>query len=156
MLKLAVALNDPNKSIVSRVIHACTKSAAYHCELLFSDGKSLIVTPKYLGIGLKSYNFYNWALVPIPGIDEETEIDIREKCESILAKKPKYDYLGAISGFFGSKKEKSDKWFCSELIAYLLKPYIPTLDTDKWMTPDRLWKLLSDRIDNIYYYYMNN
>ena len=155
MLRLAVALNDPNKSLVSRIIHACTKSAAYHCELVFTDGRSLIVTPRYIGMGIRSYNFYNWTLVPIPGVDNVAEADIRQKCEDILATKPKYDWLGATSGFFGSKKEDSSKWFCSELIAYLLKPYIPTLNTNKWMTPDRLWKLISERIDNVYYYYLD-
>ena len=75
---------------------------------------------------------------------------------TVLAVKATSKALELIESEKESKKENSDKWFCSELIAYLLKPYIPTLDTDKWMTPDRLWKLLSDRIDNIYYYYMNN
>lgn len=125
MLWLAVALNDPDKSLVSRIIHACTKSAAYHCELIFTDGKSLIVTPRYIGTGIKSYNFYNWTLVPIPGIDNVAEADIRQKCEDILAAKPKYDWLGAISGFFGSKKKIHPNGFVvSLLLIYLNRTYL--------------------------------
>ena len=150
MLKLAVALNDPNKSIVSRIVHACTKSASYHCELVFSDGMAAIVDPSNIVLSSRTYTYYNWTLVPIPGIDEQQEVAIRQAYLDILKQDPKYDWLGAIAGFFGSKKEDPKKWFCSELVAYLLAPYVPECDVDKWMTPDRLWKILSDRIDRFY------
>jgi hypothetical protein len=86
---------------------------------------------------------YHWVMIPLPDITTVQEYLIRAKAKELYCKKPKYDYLGAISGFFGSSRQDKDNWYCGELVVELLSPYIPKLNTLDWATPEDIWRTLT-------------
>lgn len=145
MLHVAVLINDPNKSFLSTLVQLFTKSVASHVELVFSDGIATIVTPKEVALDKRPYDYdlYHWVMIPLPDITPAQEYIIRTKAREIFYSKPKYDYLGAISGFFGSSRQNKHKWYCGELVAELLGDYIPELKELKWATPEHVWRILT-------------
>src|SRR5574344_289689 len=145
MMYLAVGLNDPDKSIVAKVVHFFTRSCAYHVELIFSDNASLVVVPTLVGYTDRIYDYYHWQTIPLDFISKKEEKEIRARADEFMAKKPKYDYLGAILGFFGTNRQDSSKWDCGELVAELLKNKIPEFNDLKWATPEIIWKTISEK-----------
>ena len=145
MIQVAILINDPNKSIFSRIVNVFTRSVASHVELVFSDGVATIVTPqeRVLAKREEPYDLYHWVMIPLPEITEEQEKAIREKAEKLFAMHPKYDYLGAISGFFGSCRQDKSKWYCGELVVELLKDYVPELGVFYWAIPEEIWYVLT-------------
>lgn len=146
MLQLAVLVNDPKKSWLSKLVNIFTRSHASHVELVFSDGVATIVTPSTIALAKRAsgYDKYHWVLVPLPHIYEAQEYIIRYNANLLYAKRFKYDYLGAISGLFGSARQNKDKWYCGEIVAELLKDYIPELGELDWATPDKVWKIVAE------------
>ena len=119
MLQLAVLVNDPKKSWLSKLVNIFTRSHASHVELVFSDDVATIVTPSTIALAKRGFNK--------------------------TIKRFKYDYLGAISGLFGSARQNKDKWYCGEIVAELLKDYIPELGELDWATPDKVWKIVAEK-----------
>lgn len=148
MMHVAVLINDPTKSWMSRVVQIFTKSVSSHVELVFSDGVAAIVTPSWMALDKRKepYDLYHWVMVPLPFITDEMETSIRASTEAIFENEPEYDYLGAVSGYFGSTKQNSSQWYCSELIVDLLRDYVPEFDEVSWATPDFIWKTLVDKL----------
>lgn len=144
MLHVAILINDPDKSLISTIIRQFTRSVAIHTELVFSDGVATIVTPNQVALAKRpgKYDMYHWVMIPLPDITTVQEYLIRAKAKELYCKKPKYDYLGAISGFFGSSRQDKDNWYCGELVVELLSPYIPKLNTLDWATPEDIWRTL--------------
>lgn len=145
MLHVAILINDPDKSLISTIIRRFTRSVAIHAELVFSDGVATIVTPRQVELTKRpnKYDMYHWVMIPLPDITPMQEYLIRAKAEEIYCKNPKYDYLGAISGFFGSSRQNKNKWYCGELVVELLSPYIPKLNTLSWAIPEDIWRALT-------------
>lgn len=145
MLHVAILINDPDKSLISTIIRQFTRSVAIHTELVFSDGVATIVTPNQVELAKRpgKYDMYHWVMIPLPDITTVQEYLIHAKAKELYCKKPKYDYLGAISGFFGSSRQDKDNWYCGELVVELLSPYIPKLNTLDWATPEDIWRTLT-------------
>ena len=146
MMYLAIAVNDPNHAISSAIVNICTKAKAYHVEPVFSDGSAFCCSPKCMGMITRHYDSYHWVKIPCPFITIQQEKEIRKFCDDLDSKKPKYDWLGAISGFFGSKKENRRRWYCGELCVKIFTGIIPDIEKIKWATPDKIWK-------HVAYYY---
>ena len=149
MIHLAVRLNG--SGLIGDIVNIFTKSKSSHVGLVFTDGTSLEVTPEFIGLRDDvTYDFYNWALIPCPFLSYQDEQKIKAELDEILAQHPKYDYLGAISGVFGSYRQDDSKWYCSELVARLLEDYMSEFQSDrnkrKWITPETVWKVVADKV----------
>ena len=68
-------------------------------------------------------------------------------CEELNVRNIKYDWLGALSGLFGSSREDSDKWFCGELCVRAFGKFIPELERLKWATPEDVWRIVANYVD---------
>ena len=149
MMYVAVLINDPDRSIFASLVRIFTKSIATHVELVFTDGLATIVTPSWMELTKRKdgYSSYRWVKIPLDMISTTDEFYIRKYAEEIYSKNPKYDYLGAVSGYFGSSRQDTSKWYCGELVVELLKGYIPKLQEISWATPDALWRTLSEIVD---------
>lgn len=145
MMYLATAVND--SSLVSSLISIYTRSRSYHSELVFSDGSAFAISGKGIEMVKRKYDWYKWHLVPLPMIESGDEEFIKKDVQEILESNPKYDWLGAIGGMWCSRLQNPDKWYCSEFCRKELKRFIPALNNDdKWITPDRLLKIVSEYV----------
>ena len=148
MMYLATAVND--SSLVSSLISIFTRSRSYHSELVFSDGSAFAISGKSIEMVKRKYDWYKWHLVPLPMVESGDEEFIKKDVQEILESNPKYDWLGAIGGMWCSRLQNPDKWYCSEFCRKELKRFIPTLNNDsKWITPDRLLRIVSKYVDQI-------
>lgn len=151
MMFVAVAVNARDARLIPTCISLFTWAKAYHVELVFSDGTAIIADPSGVRMDSNpSYDFYKWAFVPLPNITHTDEISIRQEAENIARHQSKYDYLGALFGWLGSSRKNNDKWYCSELVAHLLEPYFPQFGEYSWITPQQLWKVVSNKVCNEY------
>ena len=145
MMYLATAIND--SSLVSSLISIYTRSRSYHSELVFSDGYAFVISGKRIEMVKRKSDWYNWHLVPLPMVESGDEEFIKKDVQEILESNPKYDWLGAIGGMWCSHLQNPDKWYCSEFCRKELKRFIPALNNDdKWITPDRLLKIVSEYV----------
>ena len=145
MMYLATAVNY--SSLVSSLISIFTRSRSYHSELVFSDGYAFAISGKGIEMVKRKYDWYKWHLVPLPMVESGDEEFIKKDVQEILESNPKYDWLGAIGGMWCSRLQNPDKWYCSEFCRKELKRFIPTLNNDdKWITPDRLLKIVSEYV----------
>ena len=148
MMYLATAVND--SSLVSSLISIFTRSRSYHSELVFSDGYAFAISGKRIEMVKRNYDWYKWHLVPLSMIESGDEEFIKKDVQEILASNPKYDWLGAIGGMWCSRLQNPNRWYCSEFCRSELKRFIPTLNNDsKWITPDRLLRIVSEYVDQI-------
>ena len=148
MMYLATAVND--SSLVSSLISIFTRSRSYHSELVFSDGYAFAISGKRIEMVKRNYDWYKWHLVPLSMIESHDEELIKKDVQEILASNPKYDWLGAIGGMWCSRLQNPNRWYCSEFCRSELKRFIPTLNNDsKWITPDRLLRIVSEYVDQI-------
>lgn len=148
MMYLATAVND--SSLVSSLISIFTRSRSYHSELVFSDGYAFAISGKRIEMVKRNYDWYKWHLVPLSMIESHDEELIKKDVQEILASNPKYDWLGAIGGMWCSRLQNPNRWYCSEFCRSELKRFIPTLNNDsKWITPDRLLRIVSEHVDQI-------
>ena len=146
MMHLAVNINDEQHNVTSVIINIFTKSKAYHVEPVFSDGYAYRASSKRMGFVKEDYNYYEWLLIPLPFVSEVEESIIRKWFEDLNETQPEYDYLGAISGVFGSDREDPTKWYCGELCVKAFGRHIPELTQLKWATPEKVWKYTSDHV----------
>ena len=148
MMYLATAVND--SSLVSSLISIFTRSRSYHSELVFSDRSAFAISGKRIEMVKRNYDWYKWHLVPLSMIESHDEELIKKDVQEILASNPKYDWLGAIGGMWCSRLQNPNRWYCSEFCRSELKRFIPTLNNDsKWITPDRLLRIVSEYVDQI-------
>lgn len=148
MMYLATAVND--SSLVSSLISIFTRSRSYHSELVFSDGYAFAISGKRIEMVKRNYGWYKWHLVPLSMIKSHDEELIKKDVQEILTSNPKYDWLGAIGGMWCSRLQNPNRWYCSEFCRSELKRFIPSLNNDsKWITPDRLLRIVSEYVDQI-------
>lgn len=144
MMCVAIAVNNRNPQLIPTLVSLFTWSKAYHCELIFSNGKSLVVDPSGVYWSEAEFDPYQWVVLPLPQVTPEAEAKILSEAQSIIEKKPKYDWLGAIFGKFAKFLDREDRWFCSELTAYLLRDQLPKFDYDRWISPAGVWRVVAD------------
>ena len=148
MLHAAFAINQRNPELIPNLVSWLTWSPVYHCELLFSDGNAISAERSGVQWVQRIYDWYNWVTLPMPWIDWLTEKSIKSKAAEILKQhpdgKPEYDYFGAIFGRLETRLEDSTKWYCTELINYLIGDYTPNINMRRWYSPGMLWQTLSD------------
>lgn len=153
MMHLAVAINHRDSSLIPKLVSIFTRSSAYHVELVFSDDVSLVVDPKGLRFENRRHvyrnNYYNWVMIPLEFIKPVDEFTIRDEAVRLVKQNPKYDFLGACFGWLGSRWNNENRWYCSEIAAYLLRPYIPYLGQMMWVTPEDLWYYVTEFIERI-------
>lgn len=144
MVSLAFSLNKRDPELTSFLISLFTWSKCFHCELIFSDKKVLRCDNKGIYWTEAIHPYYLWTVLPLPTITTEQEQSMREKAEQLVASKAKYDWTGAILGSFSPYFNSPERWFCSELCAYLLTDALPMIFTDpkKYWTPGNLWKAI--------------
>ncbi len=147
MMKLAVEVNARRGNLIANIIRICTRAKAFHVEPVFSDGTAFVATPSFVGLTshTNDYDGYHWVLIDCPWMTDAEEQKQRTWAEGINIHNLKYDYLGAISGFFGAHKENSEKWYCGEICAHVFGDAIPELKKLKWCTPDKIWKIIAER-----------
>lgn len=159
-MRVAFAINTRDKSIIPGLISFMTRSPAYHCELVFSDSKAISAQRDGVQIIDRQYDWFGWTALPIPWIDWQAEKGIRAQAELIADHclgrgASAYDYFGALFGRLNARWEIPAKWYCSELVSYLLFPYTPVLNEHKWYSPGMLWETLSNYLNVIEPKYMN-
>lgn len=145
MMKIAFSLNKRDPEITSFLISLFTWSKCFHCELIFSDGKSLRCDSNGVYWSTRPHPYYLWTVLPLPDINEEQENMLRARAEKIVASNAKYDWFGAILGKFSPYWNNLDRWFCSELCVHLLNLVYADINeltdtTKKYWTPEMLWK----------------
>lgn len=147
MMKLAIEINPSEMKLLSNLVSIFSRGRAFHVEPVFSDGTAFIATPDFVGLKnrFSSYDKYHWILIDCPWISKEEEQQHREWAEDICSKEVKYDFLGAVSGFFGSKREDPSKLYCGEICAKVFGNDIPELNNITWGTPDAVWRLVAEK-----------
>lgn len=152
MMYLATAINDRNSIFIPTVISLLTFGRAYHSELVFSDNRAIVVTPKFIGYDIHPYDWYEWSLIPLPMITPRQEEVIRKEVDDILVMHPKYDYLGAIFGQLSRKVYSGkNRWYCSELCHHLLRDTIQGMEDDtQFISPTTLWKMVASYVGDTY------
>jgi hypothetical protein len=147
MMYLAVNINDYQHNVTSVIVNLFTWSKAYHVEPVFSDGYAFRASPKYMGYIKEKYNYYEWLMIPCSFITEVEEAIIRKEFDELADRNPKYDYLGAISGVFGSSRQNPNKWYCGELCVKAFGEHIPALKELSWATPEKVWELVAEYVN---------
>ena len=125
-------------------------------------GYFVIETNPKLGVRYKVFKdspnrFYKQSINPISKVNalEISELIFEEVKELFLADLP-YNYLGAASqiinmptGIFLGKKQRMDKVYCSQFIAYILYKYFRFEEFKNYNTISIVDLQLSDRFKNI-------
>ena len=97
-----------------------------HVELIFPEPyiyvtnsfSSRITGPRFKKI---KYNNRYWDFVTLDKKYQDDILLIRERCFSIVKVLPKYDFVGAVfEAGYDIPLEIRERWYCSELIAYIL------------------------------------
>lgn len=122
----------------SAIIRAFTWSPWSHVDLVF--GQDIIGA--YPGVGVERINIMerigaakDWALFDVPGLEDAAAL----KCAMAELNKP-YDWRGVFGVGLHRDWQSKDKWFCSELAAYVAQACnLPLLNGDyKRITPGML------------------
>lgn len=146
MMFVSIAVNDRDSELIPFVVSLCTWSKAYHCELIFSDGQSLVMDPKGCRFEQRAIDPYKWVILPLPEITEDQETTLRNKAQQIMQTCKGYDWLGAILGvFLKTDVESPRRWYCSELIAYLLKDHITEFQQGQF-SPGDIWRIVANHL----------
>jgi len=135
---------NPKSTWLDKAISIVSFGNYSHTELVFSDGKSFSISPRDVIVRFADININSgsWDIIDIQ-VDKKTEAAIRAECEQLKKKKYKYDYIGALSSPLRLCIQRKDRYFCSELISYILNKYrVKNLDKGCKYTPVRLQKTL--------------
>lgn len=148
MMHAMFKLNDITYNLISFLICVTTWSKCSHVELCFSDG-TVLTTEPVKGVHFvdghknRTYNPYYWSAVPLPWITPEQENKIYQFGQQLVKEECGYDYCGAIlGGLFACQMPNA--YFCSELVAAALSEYTEGLNPMKWISPNGMWKFLSN------------
>jgi len=127
-MKLKVAFYKKGNSIYSRLIRLWTKSIYSHTELVIQTKckhKSYWITsdPAVGHVIVRespNIDLDHWDFVEIKNVNSTNAEKIVKLVKEEIGKK--YDYLGIfLSQIFPFEIQNPDKWFCSEIVSYLLK-----------------------------------
>lgn len=93
-----------------------------HVELVFSDGVSFSASSRDNLVRFARINFVpdRWEFVELPLFNKIDEAKIRAQAENLAGRK--YDWKGIFLWMFlPLKKQDNDRWWCSEIVSFLLK-----------------------------------
>ena len=149
MIKLAIVVNPVGHKFLGNIVSFFSKGRAIHVEPVFSDGTAFIADPTFVGLKnrFKSYDKYHWVLIDCPWITKEEETKLRSWAETLCKVPRSYDFLGAVSGVLGSKREDPEKWYCGEICIKIFGGDIPELNELSWGTPDKIWQYVAKKAD---------
>jgi len=109
-------------NIIDKLINLWTGMYGYsHVELVFSDGSSFSSSPREGCVRFKKIDMNDdkWVFVDLE-IDKLVESKMRMQALNFIGRK--YDMFGIIFCFIiPINKQSNDKWWCSELISFILK-----------------------------------
>ncbi len=109
-------------TLLDTAINIWTGGYGYsHVELVFSDGMSFSSSPREGEVRLKKIDFDpdKWEFCDLRNYDMD-EARVRAQAENFVGRD--YDWKGIFLWFVLSiKKQDNSKWWCSEIIAFLLK-----------------------------------
>ncbi len=121
-MKVTLAF-EKGTSLIARVIQLVTWSKYSHVEIIIED--NWISSGEPAGVGLKVRplrklkNRYEYIEVEVDNRYLQNVYDFIEE-----NKNTSYDYLGSIfGGGFNIDIHYKDKWFCSELVAMILRRF---------------------------------
>jgi hypothetical protein len=94
-----------------------------HCEIMFTDGQCFSASPREDSCRFKEISDIQtsgkWTIVPL-STSIYNEALIRTAAQEHIGKK--YDWLGIfLHEFLPLNVDDNDKWWCSEICAFLLK-----------------------------------
>lgn len=144
-MSIAFAINNSNKKLIPTIISIYTFSKYYHCELVFSDNKTLCCSVKGLQWLNRDYTKNNWEVLPLNKISGVQEYQIREEAADIFLNYKGYDWIAAVLGRLNYRINDTNRWFCSELCAHLLEPYYDAITRTRWWSPDALYKAIKNK-----------
>lgn len=110
---------NPHATLLDRIICTATDSEYSHVELILEpDGYSVSASPRDGGVRFVTIDYHpeQWEIIPVH-IDLSLH-QLRYWFYPELTKK--YDFLGAIGTVIPFIPENHDRWFCSEILSYLL------------------------------------
>ena len=148
MIKIAFYKGKGNWA--DTLIRLWTRSPYSHCELVIDDGDELLwisSSPRDGKVRIlqnPSMNPNNWDYITIPNTVFADNQLIVKLVSPQLGKK--YDWLGIFfTQFLPLNIQDPNKWFCSEIVTYLLKKSILSTIKNKpaWYNPGRLYKELN-------------
>lgn len=117
MIRLQLSATN---GLQSRLIQFLTASVISHVDIVLPDGRLLGALPSD-GVQVRPANYSRWTRilrVTIPSTADQ-ERRFFEAAEGQIGKK--YDWSGIFNFFTQRNWRESDKWFCSELVAYALE-----------------------------------
>lgn len=94
-----------------------------HVELVFSDGMSFSASVMDKGVRFKRIGYSNadeWVFVPIEHANEQR---LYEACKVVALGSKGYSFLDIAAMTLGVKMNVTNKWFCSEVVSYVLAPF---------------------------------
>lgn len=113
-----------NGSVIDWIIMLFTFGPYSHIDLILSNGSS-ITSIKRKGVIIRNVSVrlmelhphYHIIKIPCPiDIQEQIEQDVNTNYLNL-----KYDYFGALFHFM--PKSNCDKWYCSDIVSFLLHKY---------------------------------
>jgi hypothetical protein len=108
------------KNIFDKLVRTFTKSDYSHVELRFSDGMCFSSSPRDGGTRFKKIDIddKNWHIIDLYNVSKDTENKIRNLANEMVNKK--YDWLGVLGFVIPLFPSDENRWYCSEICAYLL------------------------------------
>lgn len=137
MMQVAFNIGKPVDPI-DYVIRFFTGTKCYHCELVFSDGRSFSSDPKSNGTRYKRIDYSDtekWHLIPLPWITPQEESIIQSFCNRELG--CKYDWKAVFLGWLITPCNDLSRWYCCEVCHSGIKPFLKYAH-DRWYNPQGL------------------
>lgn len=157
-MQIQVAFYKAKNNWVHKLIRWWTKSIYSHAELILPDGKTWISISPFLTAKLCSkqptdFNTQDWDFITIDVTKTQAQI-IEDFFHE--TKGSHYDWVGLfLSHILPYKIKKTNKWYCSEWIAYALR----IANVIDWKTikiyeqsdlsPQRLYEIITYKKDNV-------
>lgn len=118
-----------------KIIATWTRGPYSHVEMVFPDGECFSSSPRDGGVRFKKINRSNkWSSIKL-SIDYNE--NIRKDCEKYVGLP--YDWYGCMGLTLGfSRIEEKNKWYCSEICAFILNKYGAELPSK--VSPNTLYK----------------
>ena len=115
----AIFYQAKEKTLFGKLISWWTTGKFSHVELVFSDGTKFSSSHRDHGVRFKEFELKseNWAIVDLP-MTEAQEARTRGLAQTFVGKK--YDYKGVLGFVYSPLSADGNRWYCSEICAYLL------------------------------------
>jgi len=126
--------------LLDKAIKSWTKSPYFHCEIIINDdwiSSSPEAGSVYRNKLKELKSNYDYITIEVDGRKNKK---VQKFIDSQLGKK--YDYFGIFfSQIIDVELDNKNKWFCSEIVAYILKMYGVNLEEkSNQYSPGKLYK----------------